>query len=118
MIRKQKELIVIYGVLAIFWIGLIFLAIAEPAYGEVVILTNGQGCNFTDYRGTTDQLIINCESSLTDSEYIDALYRQILEREPDPAGKSAWMINLSFQTRREVITAFIDSPEYRALCGC
>ena len=97
---------------------LLFLAIAGPAYGEVVILTNGQGCNFTDYRGTTDQLIINCESSLTDSEYIDALYRQILEREADPGGKAGWVISLSYLTRQEVIAAFLGSSEYFALCEC
>ncbi len=53
----------------------------------------------------------------SDEEYIDRLYRAFFDREPDAAGKAAWMQTMAEGKDRDfVLDGFLASDEYRNLC--
>ena len=53
----------------------------------------------------------------SNSEYVDMLYRTILGREADAAGKANWTNLLNFtSTREKVLNGFMFSPEFSAKC--
>ena len=55
--------------------------------------------------------------NVTNEEYVDILYRTLLNREPEPAGMTNWLNHLNARMSRErVFSSFVNSPEYRALC--
>ncbi len=51
--------------------------------------------------------------SLTNDQYVTLLYRNVLGREPDPAGKSGWVAQLDggHMTRGQVMLGFSESAE-------
>ncbi|MDQ6699364.1 MAG: DUF4214 domain-containing protein, partial [Acidobacteriota bacterium] len=50
---------------------------------------------------------------MTDADFVTRLYQYILARQPEPAGFSHWLANLSSgETRGAVADEFIRSPEY------
>ena len=52
------------------------------------------------------------QSSLTDSQFIDSLYRDLLNRTPDAGGKAHWMAKLASGTSRaSVVGSFVAQPE-------
>ena len=57
--------------------------------------------------------------NVSDETYVDLLYRTIMGREPDEAGKSGWVNQLKngYLTRRDMLKAFIESAEFTNLCG-
>lgn len=54
--------------------------------------------------------------SLTDGQYVDLVYQNVLGRPADPAGRVFWEDELSSgrRDRGEVMVGFSESPEYRA----
>jgi murein DD-endopeptidase MepM/ murein hydrolase activator NlpD len=53
--------------------------------------------------------------SLSNSAYVDLVYRNVLGRDPDPQGKAYWVGELDKGvTRGRVMVGFSSSPEYRA----
>ena len=53
--------------------------------------------------------------SLDDAGYVDLVYRNVLGRNPDAAGKQYWVDQLAAGvTRGRVMTGFSESPEYKA----
>lgn len=55
---------------------------------------------------------------LSDSEYINRLYRAILGREPDTAGKNSWLACLKAgHSRYEVFLGFVNSAEFLQRCN-
>lgn len=59
--------------------------------------------------------------SLDFAEFLDQLYRDVLGREPDEAGKAYWLDRLADPddtvTRGTIVAFFTDSPEMRELAG-
>ncbi len=59
--------------------------------------------------------------SLGFGEFLDQLYRDVLGREPDEAGKAYWLDRLADSddtvTRGTIVAFFTDSPEMRELAG-
>ncbi|MGI6153191.1 MAG: DUF4214 domain-containing protein [Christensenellaceae bacterium] len=56
--------------------------------------------------------------NLSDEEYIDVLYRALLGREPDDAGKADWVRRASAGgSRRGLFAGFVNSAEFAAICG-
>lgn len=55
--------------------------------------------------------------SLSNQQFISLLYRTALNREADPAGLAFWTGQLSSMQRSEVIVAFAESAEHRAVMG-
>ncbi len=54
----------------------------------------------------------------SNAEYVDMLYRTILGREADAAGKANWTNLLNFtSTREKVLNGFMFSPEFSAKCS-
>lgn len=53
--------------------------------------------------------------SLTDGQYIDLVYWNVLHREPDPGGRAFWVGELSSgrRSRGEVMVGFSESSEYQ-----
>lgn len=47
-------------------------------------------------------------------EFVDLLYRNVLDREPDAAGASFWLERLRTQSRAELLLEFSFSAEFRA----
>ena len=57
-------------------------------------------------------------NSLSNEEYISALYRVIFEREPDAAGLNSWLAVMeNGYTYKKVLAGFINSVEFENLCG-
>ncbi len=53
------------------------------------------------------------DGSLTDSEFIDLVYDNVLERTPDDGGRRFWLDRMADGLARgAVMTAFSESPEY------
>jgi hypothetical protein len=54
---------------------------------------------------------------LDNSRFVDRVYQNILGRPPDSAGRAFWIgqLDTSARTRGQVMLAFSESPEYRAL---
>lgn len=118
---KRFGLAVIFEPL-IFW--LVVMAIAEPAYGNgISISNNGDSCRysleFTIYGGAEPIRATSCTRELSDSEYVRYSYRTWLEREPDPDGYAGWVAFLqNGGSRADVARAFLSSDEYKLICGC
>jgi hypothetical protein len=56
-------------------------------------------------------------NSLSDEEYVTALYRIIFEREPDDAGLNSWLaVMKKGYTYKKVLAGFIKSDEFGNLC--
>lgn len=54
---------------------------------------------------------------LSNSEYLDVLYRTFLNREADASGKAAWQHQLeNGVTRNHVFKGFVESDEFRKIC--
>ncbi|WCO68899.1 trypsin-like serine protease [Iamia majanohamensis] len=53
--------------------------------------------------------------TLTDGEYVDLVYQNVLGRDPDPDGRAFWVGELSSgrRSRGEVMAGFSESSEYR-----
>ena len=52
------------------------------------------------------------QAGLTDSQFIDSLYRDLLNRAPDAGGKAHWMAKLASGTSRaDVVGSFVAQPE-------
>ncbi len=62
---------------------------------------------------------INEYQSLSDSEFIHALYRDILERHGDPEGVAHHLERLKnrMASRMDTLEVFLNSEEYRLQCG-
>lgn len=55
---------------------------------------------------------------LSNSEYVDTLYRTFFDREPDESGKNDWMETLeSGNSRHFVLCGFVNSQEFTNLCN-
>ncbi|MGN0249121.1 MAG: DUF4214 domain-containing protein, partial [Lachnospiraceae bacterium] len=55
--------------------------------------------------------------NLSNSNYIDTLYRTFFNREPDQGGKSNWLSQLNKGvSRTEVLAGFVNSNEFANLC--
>lgn len=54
--------------------------------------------------------------NLDNDAFVTLLYRNVLERDPDPGGHSGWLrkLDTGAMTRPEVVTAFSQSPEFTA----
>lgn len=54
--------------------------------------------------------------SLSDADFVTLVYRNVLDREPDAAGRAHWTDQLARRTltRGQVMIGFSESPEYRA----
>ena len=57
--------------------------------------------------------------NVSDEAYVDLLYRTIMGREPDEAGKSGWVNELKkgYITRKDMLKAFIETTEFTGLCA-
>lgn len=55
--------------------------------------------------------------SLSDADFVALVYRNVLDREPDAAGRAFWTDQLARRamTRGQVMIGFSESPEYRAV---
>ena len=55
--------------------------------------------------------------SLTDSQYVDLIYQNVLGRPPDPDGRQYYLDRLADGrlTRGQMLVGFSDSPEYQQL---
>lgn len=53
------------------------------------------------------------EKNLSNSDYVDTLYRTFFDREPDDAGKADWLDRIATQgyTREDVLAGFVGSQE-------
>lgn len=55
---------------------------------------------------------------LTDPQYVDLVYLNVLGRSPEAAGRAHWVAGLGQgMTRGELMVAFSESPEYRSIIG-
>lgn len=75
----------------------------------------------TDLHGIANSFIFSPEFILhnySDEEYVTILYRTFLDREPDEAGKQAWVgVLKNGATRLEVMNGFVYSKEYTTLAA-
>ena len=56
--------------------------------------------------------------NLSDSDFVDVLYKTFFDRSADESGKAFWMGHLaSDMTREQVVRGFIDSTEWCNLCA-
>ncbi len=61
---------------------------------------------------------VNRYGSLTDAQYVRLLYRNVLCREPDPAGFNYWLLALRYGlTRGEAMLYFSEGAEYLGRTG-
>ncbi|MEP1766922.1 MAG: DUF4214 domain-containing protein [Sulfitobacter sp.] len=52
---------------------------------------------------------------LNDADFIDLLYNNVLDRDPDDAGEQGWLDAIAAgQSREEVVQAFVQSDEFKA----
>ncbi|MCL2628082.1 MAG: DUF4214 domain-containing protein [Oscillospiraceae bacterium] len=55
--------------------------------------------------------------NVTNEQFVDTLYRTLLDREPDSSGRANWIGHLNaWMPRETVFTLFANSPEYTNLC--
>lgn len=92
---------------------------ADAAGLASVVLRLDQGLPLSQIAGT---LYYSAEGqatfgSLSNQQFISLLYRTALNREADPAGLAFWTGQLSSMQRSEVIVAFAESAEHRAVMG-
>ncbi len=80
-------------------------------------LTNG----VHDGAGIAKEFILGAEfglRGLSNSDYVDVLYRTFFNREADAAGKDFWIMNLEAGNSREYVLAqFVNLDEFKILCG-
>ncbi|MGI6152377.1 MAG: DUF4214 domain-containing protein [Christensenellaceae bacterium] len=56
--------------------------------------------------------------NLSNSQKIDTLYRAILNRNPDPTGRSSWLsLYDSYVSDAGIFAGFVNSPEFQSLCN-
>jgi N-acetylmuramoyl-L-alanine amidase CwlD len=53
--------------------------------------------------------------NLTDTQYVDVLYKAVLDRDPDSNGAAYWVSQLKVVTRKTVLNDFLSSDEYKSL---
>jgi len=53
--------------------------------------------------------------NLTDSQYIDVLYKAVLDRNPDSTGAAHWLGQLKVLGRKAVLDSFLSSDEFASL---
>lgn len=64
---------------------------------------------------TTSEEFSLTYGELSDEEFVELLYNNVLERGSDPAGRSDWVARLeSGQSRGAILVGFSESPEYRS----
>lgn len=87
-----------------FWIGQYAGGVSLPAISELF----AQSEEFQGRYGTLD-----------DAQFVDLVYRSVMGRAPDASGLAFWTGRLARRelTRGEVMLAFSESAEYRALIG-
>jgi len=57
------------------------------------------------------------KKNVTNEQYVDILYRALLNREPDRSGRKHWLDHLNaWVSREDIFTYFANSPEYSRLC--
>jgi hypothetical protein len=58
-------------------------------------------------------------ANLTDTAFVEALYRNVLNRAPDDAGREGWLTRLADRSwdRTDVLIGFSESPENKAVVG-
>ena len=84
------------------------------SYKNALINQTMNGCQIVDIFVNSDEFVA---MDLTDSEYIDVLYRGIMNREADEGGKAYWMNAFSNGTdRRQLMLQFLYSDEFGTLC--
>lgn len=54
---------------------------------------------------------------LNDKEYLTRLYTTFMGREPDEGGMNYWLSELTTKSRREVMSLFVQSPEFKNICA-
>ena len=55
------------------------------------------------------------DRKLTDSQYVDVLYKAVLDRDPESNGVAYWLDRLKKISRKAVLEYFLTSPEFTAL---
>jgi N-acetylmuramoyl-L-alanine amidase len=55
------------------------------------------------------------DRKLTDSQYVDVLYKAVLDRDPESNGAAYWLDQLKKISRKAVLEYFLTSPEFTAL---
>ena len=74
-----------------------------------------------DVAGMAEGFIFSQEfinKGLSDSDYVDTLYRTFFNREPDEGGKQNWMNQLAGGvSRRDVMLGFVNSQECKNLAA-
>lgn len=75
----------------------------------------------TDGAGIAHGFIMSDEFAnrgLSNSEYVDVLYRTFFDREADEGGRNTWLSCLSMgNSRLYVLAGFVNSAEFDGLCG-
>src|SRR5688500_19664870 len=58
---------------------------------------------------------VNTYGALTNAQFVDRVYRNVLGREPDAGGRAFWtqQLDSGARTRGQVMTGFSESAEYR-----
>ncbi|SMX35814.1 DUF4214 domain-containing protein [Maliponia aquimaris] len=76
------------------------------------------GANFFDVVGgfVTSPEFRAVYGPLSDADFVELLYNNVLDRASDASGKTVWMGHLANgQSREYVVTHFAESPEFRAM---
>jgi N-acetylmuramoyl-L-alanine amidase len=55
------------------------------------------------------------DRKLTDSQYVDVLYKAVLDRDPESNGAAYWLDQLKKISRKAVLEYFLTSPEFTAM---
>jgi hypothetical protein len=53
--------------------------------------------------------------NLSDSQYVDVLYKAALDRDPDSSGAAYWLSQLAGKDRKTVLNDFLSSDEFKSL---
>ena len=53
--------------------------------------------------------------NLTDTQYVDVLYKAVLDRDPDSNGAAYWLSQLKVSGRKNVLNNFLASDEFKSL---
>lgn len=81
--------------------------VAATSAGMTLAEVAGHFANSSEFR--------NRYGALDNGAYVDLVYRNVLERDPDPEGRAAWLRELDSgsMTRGELMLGFSESNEYR-----
>ncbi len=55
------------------------------------------------------------DRNLTDAQYVDVLYKAVLDRDPDSNGAAYWLSQLKVLDRKTVLNNFLTSDEFKGL---